>query len=123
MTKEQKALLQKARDRVRAAEVLTAENLFDFAVSRAYYAMFYLAAAFLLGDGLAFSKHSAVISAFGQHFVKTGRVATEFHRYLIEAQDARQIADYDINNNLDANQSKTHIERAKLFIKEAETKL
>jgi uncharacterized protein (UPF0332 family) len=44
--------------------------------------MFYVAQAFLLGDGLAFSKHSAVISAFGQHFTKTGRAPADFHRYL-----------------------------------------
>ena len=30
----------------------------DFAASRVYYAMFYIAQAFLEGEGLAFSKHS-----------------------------------------------------------------
>jgi uncharacterized protein (UPF0332 family) len=33
--------------------------------------MFYVAQAFLAGEGLSFSKHSAVIAAFGQHFAKT----------------------------------------------------
>lgn len=40
-------------------------GLYDFAVSRAYYAMFYIAEAFLLGQDLSFSSHAGVISAFG----------------------------------------------------------
>ena len=80
MTPEQAALVRKARDSLRAARVLAdQEHLYDFAVSRAYYAMFYIAEAFLLGEGLAFSKHSAVIAAFGQRVAKTGRVPKEFH--------------------------------------------
>jgi uncharacterized protein (UPF0332 family) len=55
----------------------------DFAASRVYYAMFYIAQAFLEGEGLAFSKHSAVIAAFGQHFARTGKVPVEFHRFLL----------------------------------------
>jgi len=75
MMTEQAALLQKARDSLRAARLLETESLHDFAVSRAYYVMFYVAEALLLGEGLACSKHSAVIAAFGQHFSKAGRVA------------------------------------------------
>jgi hypothetical protein len=43
MTPEQAALLKKARDSLRAARVLAdQERLYDFAVSRAYYSMFYV---------------------------------------------------------------------------------
>ena len=45
-----------------------------YAASRAYHAMFYMAEAFLEGEELAFSKHSAVIAAFGQRFAQTGKV-------------------------------------------------
>jgi uncharacterized protein (UPF0332 family) len=41
--------------------------------------MFYVAEAFLEGEGLSFSSHSAVISAFGQYFARTGRIPTDFH--------------------------------------------
>ena len=40
MTPEQGALLSKAHDRVRAAKLLSDAGLYDFAVSRADYAMF-----------------------------------------------------------------------------------
>jgi uncharacterized protein (UPF0332 family) len=89
MTPEQSALLSKAYDSVRAAKLLSDAELYDFAVSRAYYAMFYMAEAFLLGVGLSFSRHAGVIAAFGERFAKTGIVPVEFHRYLIEGQDKR----------------------------------
>ncbi|KAM3093530.1 HEPN domain-containing protein [Phormidesmis sp. 146-35] len=66
MTSEQQALLQKAVRSLEAAKVLNREGLPEFAVTRAYYTMFYIVEAFLEGDNLSFSKHSAVISAFGQ---------------------------------------------------------
>ena len=87
MTPEQAALLRTAQQSLRAAQLLAGENFPDFAVSRAYYAMFYIAEAILLADSLSFSKHSAVIAGFGQHFVETGRVPTDFHRYLIEGEE------------------------------------
>jgi len=37
MTPEQEALLSKAHDSVRAAQLLADAGLYDFAVSRAYY--------------------------------------------------------------------------------------
>ena len=95
MTPEQAALLKKAKDSLEASRLLVERGFYDFAVSRAYYSMFYIAEAFLLGEGLSFSKHSGVIAAFGQHFVKTGKVPQEFHRFLIEGEDSRNIGDYD----------------------------
>ena len=70
MTSEQAALIKKAEESLRAARLLAKDTLYDFAVSRAYYAMFYVAQAFLLEEKLAYSKHSAVISAFGQRLTK-----------------------------------------------------
>jgi uncharacterized protein (UPF0332 family) len=42
--------------------------------------MFYTAEAALPGKGLSFSKHSAVIAAFGLHFVKPGMVRQDLQR-------------------------------------------
>ncbi|MBD0340268.1 MAG: HEPN domain-containing protein [Microcoleus sp. Co-bin12] len=107
MKPEQIALLRKAAESLRAAELLATNELFDFAASRAYYTMFYVAEAFLLNEGLTFSSHAAVISAFGRDFARTGRVPVEFHRYLIDAQDLRNQGDYDIDSAIteaEANQ-------------------
>ena len=89
MTAEQGAYLAKAAESLRAARLLAEERLPEFAASRAYYAMFYVTEALLLGEGLSFSKHSAVISSFGQHFAKTERLPPAAHRRLIEAHEVR----------------------------------
>lgn len=64
--------------------------MYDFSASRSYYAMFYATQALLLSRELSFSKHSAVIAAFGREFAKQGTVPIELHRYLIEAQEDRK---------------------------------
>ena len=116
MTSEQAALIKKAEESLRAARLLAKDSLYNFAASRAYYAMFYVAQAFLLEENLAYSKHSAVISAFGQRFAKTGRVPQAFHRYLIEAQESRNVGDYDTGPGLSRDQAAEQIVRAKEFI-------
>jgi uncharacterized protein (UPF0332 family) len=80
---EQQQLLRKAEDNLQAANLLSEEGLYDVAVSRDYYTMFYVAEAFLLVENLSFSKHAAVISKFGEYFARNNRVPRELHRYLI----------------------------------------
>lgn len=94
MTPEQEDLLTQARESVAAAKLLKDQGYSAFAAARAYYAMFYVAEAFLLGKGLAFSSHGGVHSAFAQHFIKTGLVPQELHRFLSRGMELRHIADY-----------------------------
>jgi len=120
MTEDQQELLEEALDSITAAKLLL-ENMYPgYAAARAYYAMFYLAQAFLEGESLAFSKHSAVIAAFGQHFARTGRVPSHYHRYLIEAQALRQSGDYGQRNTVSLEQANTQIERAESFLELAQ---
>ena len=74
MKPEQLDLLLKARQSLSAAKLLLNNGFPDYAASRAYYAMFYIAEAFLEGEGMSFSSHAAVIGAFGREFARTGRV-------------------------------------------------
>ena len=120
MTEDQTALLAKARDSIRGAELLARDGLYDFAVSRAYYAMLYAAEALLLQQDLRFSSHGAVIAAFGQHFAKPEIIARKFHHYLIDAQDSRVQGDYDIRSTQTADDAGLAINRAHEFIKCAE---
>ena len=82
--------------------------------------MFYIAEAFLEGDGLSFSRHSAVIAAFGREFAKRGRVPVEFHRYLIEAQAVRHSGDYGERQAVNFDQAQVQIERAENFLELAQ---
>lgn len=96
MTDEQASPLEMAGQSLAAAEALAAGGIHRFAVSRCYYAMFYCAEALLLTKDLSFSKHSAVISAFGREFAKTGAFPTEFHRIIIDSRQLRERGDYDV---------------------------
>lgn len=120
MTAEQAALVQKARDSLRGARVLAQDALPDFAAGRAYYTMFYLAQALLIEQGLTFSKHASTISAFGLHWTKTGRVEAKYHRYLLDAFDARLTGDYSASLHLSAAVAATKIAQAEEFLAMAE---
>lgn len=116
MTEEQKELLRQASDSIGAARLLLVGGYPGYAASRAYYAMFYIAEAFLEGQGLAFSKHAAVISAFGKHMVRSGVVPIDFHRFLMEAQDVRQSGDYGERDVVTHEEAQEQIRRAECFL-------
>jgi uncharacterized protein (UPF0332 family) len=90
--------------------------LYGFAVSRAYYAMFYLVTAVLLTKNLNFSKHKAVVAAFGQHFIKTNIFDHKFHRYLVWAFEQRQIGDYEPLEEITEEIADKNIKRAVEFL-------
>jgi len=121
MTPEQQALVDKAQSSLAAARTLLAQNFYDFAVSRAYYTMFYVAEALLDQQGLSFSSHAGVISAFGQHLARPGVVPVELHRQLINAQILRSRADYDAQANLSEQDALTLIAQAEVFLSTAQS--
>lgn len=123
MTEDQKELLKSARESIAAAKLLLKGGFPGFAASRAYYAMFYIAEAFLEGEGISFSRHSAVISAFGQHFANVGKVPSETHRFLIEAFDIRNSGDYGPTSAISSEVAKEQINRAEKFLELAEQKM
>jgi uncharacterized protein (UPF0332 family) len=92
----------------------------DYATSRAYYTMFYIAEAFLEGEGMSFSSHGAVISAFGREFARTARVPVEFHQFLIRAQDLRNAGDYGQLNAVTVEQATEQITHAEQFLELAQ---
>lgn len=72
MNSESRLYLNRARRDLKAAESNLKLGYYYIAVSRSYYAMFYAASALLASKGVVRSKHSGVMSAFGEYFVKTG---------------------------------------------------
>ncbi len=93
-------LLAKAERYIRSACLLAEDGDLDSAASRLYYAMFYVAEALLAARGVSFSSHSAVLSAYGQQFAKTGQLDPRFHRALLTAFSQRQLGDYAISSGL-----------------------
>ena len=116
MTPEQLDLVLKARQSVSAAKILLENGYPDYAASRAYYSMFYVSEAFLIGEGMSFSSHAGVISAFGRNFARTGKVPIQFHRFLIDAQDLRNAGDYGQLNAVSVEQANEQIMNAEMFL-------
>ena len=112
-------LLDKAARVLKIAERLRAEEDGEFAVGRAYYAMFYTAEALLNEKGHRFRKHSGVHSAFREHFVRNGLLAGKYHRWLLEAFSQRITGDYGIDSDLTAEDAAVLISQAREFLKAA----
>lgn len=87
--------LAKAREKLKAAEVLLGNGLEADAISRAYYAMFTAARAALALKQIDRVKHSGVISAFNREFVKEGLIDRALGRMLLGAETLRRAADYE----------------------------
>jgi len=117
VTDEQRDLLAQAKDSIGAAKLLLESGYPGFSASRSYYAMFYAAEAVLLDRSVSFSKHSAVIAAFGMHYVKTGLVPSEYHRFLTEAFSLRHSGDYGQRGSVTLGHAQEQVSRAERFLK------
>ena len=116
--REIKSLVEKAKKYLRSAEILLKEGDYESSVSRTYYAMFYCAQAMLLTKNLSFSSHKGVISAFGEHFVKTGVFPKEMGRELNRAFEKRQLGDYEYTFVISRKEAEELLESGKKFVNE-----
>jgi uncharacterized protein (UPF0332 family) len=116
MKGEVEEIIRKAERSLTAASALFEGNNFDFAVSRAYYSMFYMAEAVLLTKKLSFSKHAGVISGFNQHFIKTGVFDYKYYEMLRYAFEQRNIGDYIFQTQISKETAQKVINNAKEFL-------
>jgi len=121
--KEIQRYLERARLDLQAVDVNLQNELYTVAVSRAYYAMFYAATALLKSKGIDRSRHSGVISAFGQYFVKTGLIEVVFAKTLTQAFDSRNETDYGLMLIPDDELARTELDDARRFVERIESYL
>ncbi len=112
--------LAQGRQTLGAAGRLLAAGYLRDAVNRAYYAMFYASLGLLASRRLGTSKHSGVLSLFGQHFVKSGLFPSNKAVYLRQAFELRQKCDYREFVEPDESQCREVIQRAEEFLQQAE---
>jgi len=113
---EVKANIERAEQALNAACKLALDGYYDFAASRAYYAVFYAASALLLQEGVEFRKHSGVIAAIHQRFIKTGRLEREFGRDLNWLYELPSIGDYGVTVHVPKEDADETISVATRFI-------
>ena len=116
MKKEVQRLLEKSDHALEVAESLYKQGFPQDASSKLYYAMFFAAQALLKSEGIEVVKHSAMESALGYHFAKTGRIDPKYHRMLINARKIREIVDYDIQEETIEPTAMLKLEDGKEFV-------
>jgi len=114
--REVKLYIDHADEMLLVAAHNLAQGFYSTAVNRAYYAIFYAANALLATQGLSRGKHSGVIAAFRQYFVKPGLIETEYSRTYGRLMDDRHGADYDLETDVEPEQSAVDIENAHQFV-------
>jgi uncharacterized protein (UPF0332 family) len=115
--------IEHAHQMLAVAEHNLGDEFYSSAVNRAYYAIFYAANALLSTQGLARSKHSGVISAFREHFVKPGLIEVEYSRMYGRVMSDRQAGDYEIDKVLATDQARSDLDDARNFVTRMETYL
>ena len=79
--------------------------------------------AILLTIDLVFSKHSAVISAFNMHFLKTRIFPKEFSKLIARLFRERQIGDYEFGSSIEYEDAKDNISVAEKIVDAIENHL
>jgi uncharacterized protein (UPF0332 family) len=88
------------------------------ACNRAYYGIFYAASALLFSKGKSYGKHSAVIAAFRQYFIRTGEFDKKWSDDYRLIMESRHTADYVLHDYLEEDDAAEVIEKAKAFVEE-----
>ncbi|MCZ7626150.1 MAG: hypothetical protein C3F12_12770 [Candidatus Methylomirabilota bacterium] len=115
-SREIDANLERADTSLQAAQELVVRGYYDVAASRAYYAAFYAATALLLSEKLELSKHSGVIAAIHQRFVRTGKLDQEQGKALNWLFELRGVGDYGVTAHVSQYQAEQALQAAKGFL-------
>lgn len=103
------AAMDKAFRSLEASRSLCEGRNYDFASSRSYYAAFYALQALMLTIGLSFSKHTGVIGAFSERFIREGHFPREFSRHISRLSRERHMGDYDFAKVISREDAKEDI--------------
>lgn len=112
--------LEHAREMLEVAEYNMTSGFYGSAINRAYYAIFHAANALLATQGLSRSKHSGVIAMFREYFVKPGIIEAEYSDIYGRIMDNRQVSDYDVEIEIEAEVAEIDLGDARRFVERVE---
>jgi uncharacterized protein (UPF0332 family) len=112
--------LENAHEMLAVAKLNLDNDYYGSACNRSYYAVFYAASALLFTKGISLGKHSAVLAAFRQHFIRTGELDVKWSRIYQRIMSHRQTSDYDINLRVEREQAAGDIRDAQAFVEDVE---
>jgi uncharacterized protein (UPF0332 family) len=117
--------LAKAKENLKAAEILFDNQLYDASANRAYYAAFQSAISALLNNGINLDKikHESIQALFSSELIHKRKIYPgHLKSYLSDLQTVRDIADYEIKTTSKKVASQ-QLKNAKEFITEVERKI
>lgn len=110
--------LENAREMLAVAGLMIGNDFYSSACNRSYYAVFYAASALLATKRMTFGKHSSVLAAFRQHFVKTGQVDIRWSKIYERILSHRQASDYDVHISIEKQLAVADLQDASEFVQE-----
>ncbi|GHT03313.1 DNA-binding protein [Bacteroidia bacterium] len=87
--------MQRANDTLHDADILIAENAYNAAVNRIYYACYYAVSALLLKYSFEYKKHHGAKTLFHQHFIATKKIEIKHSVFFSQLFNSRNEGDYD----------------------------
>ncbi len=112
--------MEKAYTFLAQADEMYRQKYWDIASNRYYYACFHAVQALLIHNGLSIRTHDGLITAFGLHFVKTGKVESRLGAFLSRMEQLREKGDYNCIYTVSEDEISTMAEPAKELIEKIE---
>lgn len=86
--------IEKAEEAYSAAKVLIANQQWNAAINRLYYAIYYCVSGILAKKGIDSKSHAGTKTQFLLHFIKTGIIDIAYGKLYADLFDWRQRGDY-----------------------------
>ncbi len=86
--------LEKAKDCLKASELLLDDNLYADSANRSYYAIFHSMNALCATRNVGYKKHSGVLSDFNLNYIKKGLIEKDYAKIAKSAFSVRTQSDY-----------------------------
>ena len=90
--------MKKAASRLKSADLLYANGLYDEALGAAYYAVFHAVSAVLAVESYEYKSHKGVLSNFNRLYVQTGKIGGISAKTLVALHDKRNDNEYRPTN-------------------------
>ena len=108
--------LEQAHECLQMAKI-TIETSLKNSVNRSYYCVFHAMRAILALDKFDSKKHSGIIAAFRQRYIKTGQFPRHFSDIIEETFEIRNDSDYEDFYIIAESEAVQQLENAELLLK------
>lgn len=112
--------LERAKESLEEAAILSETNHWNTVANRLYYASFYAVTALLIKFDFNSASHSGTKTLLNREFIKTGRLDKKYGKLYNDLFNKRQEGDYEDFQFFDADTIRPLITKVEKFILEVE---